>query len=49
MVKEMDRQPAVSGPDLLKQVNILNAIYWINNSWQELKETTTQKCFKNRF
>jgi len=42
----MDRQPAVSGPDLLKQVNILNAIYWLNNSWQEVEETTIQKCFK---
>ncbi|XP_053405027.1 uncharacterized protein LOC128558824 [Mercenaria mercenaria] len=44
-VKEINRQPAISGSELLKQLNILIAIYWINNSWSEVEESTIRKCF----
>lgn len=45
MVKQMDRQPTVSGPDLLKQLTVLDAIYWIHNSWMEVEQSTITKCF----
>ncbi|XP_062566571.1 tigger transposable element-derived protein 4-like [Saccostrea cucullata] len=45
MVKEMERQPDVSGPDLLKQINILDAIYWLSSSWKETEASTIEKCF----
>ncbi|KAG1681435.1 Tigger transposable element-derived protein 4 [Nymphon striatum] len=45
LTKEMDRQPAASGTVLLKQISILDAIYWLKNSWTEVEESTIQKCF----
>lgn len=45
MVKEMDRQPNDCGTDLLNQISILDAIYWINNSWNEVESSTISKCF----
>lgn len=47
MVKEMDRQPAISGPYLLKQLTVLDTIYWISNSWKEVENAMIQKCFLN--
>lgn len=41
----MDRQKTVSGPDLLKQLTVLDAIYWIHNSWIEVEQSTIIKCF----
>lgn len=40
MVKQMDRQPTVSVPDWLKQLTVLEAIYWIHNSWMEVEQST---------
>lgn len=40
MVKQMDRQPTVSGPDWLKQLTVLEAIYWIHKSWMEVEQST---------
>lgn len=45
MIKQMDNQPNASGSDLLKSINILDAIHWISHSYNEVEETTIQKCF----
>ncbi|XP_060603677.1 uncharacterized protein LOC132756591 [Ruditapes philippinarum] len=42
----MDRQPSLGGTELLKQISILDAIYWLSNAWDEVTELTIQKCFK---
>ena len=35
-----------TGTDILKQISILDAIYWINGSWKEIEPSTIQRCFK---
>lgn len=42
----MDRQPTLGGTQLLKQISILDAIYWLSNAWDEVTDITIQKCFK---
>ena len=41
----MDLQPTASGSDLLKQITVLDAIYWMNNAWAEVETSTIVKCF----
>ncbi|KAJ8300510.1 hypothetical protein KUTeg_022029 [Tegillarca granosa] len=31
--------------ELLKEINVLQAIYWINSAWKEVELSTIQKCF----
>ena len=45
MVAEMDRRPGACGSDILKSINILDTIYWIHQSWNEVEASTIQKCF----
>ena len=42
----MEKQPHASGSELLKQTSILDAIYWINGSWNEVDKNTILKCFQ---
>lgn len=41
----MEKDKSKCGSELLKNINILQAIYWINHSWQEVETSTIQKCF----
>jgi hypothetical protein len=41
----MEKDKSKCGSELLKNINILQAIYWINRSWQEVETSTIQKCF----
>ena len=34
-----------SGSEILKEISILNAIYWVDSAWQEVEGLTIQKCF----
>ena len=45
VVYEMDNYPEKSGPQLLKQISILDAIYWVTAAWDEVQEDTITKCF----
>lgn len=47
MVKQMDRQPTVSVPDWLKQLTVLDVIYWIHNSWIQVKQSTVAVYLPN--
>ena len=42
----MDTDKTLNGSDLLKQISVLDTIYWISNSWNDLDNSTIQKCFK---
>jgi hypothetical protein len=42
---EMEKHPTKLGPEILRDINVLQAIYWINSSWQEVATDTIQKCF----
>ena len=45
VISEMEKDKSKCGSELLKNINILQAIYWINRSWQEVETSTIQKCF----
>ena len=36
---------ASGASDLAKRVNVLDAIMWLKNAWDNVKPTTIQKCF----
>lgn len=42
----MERQPQASGSVLLKQITVLDAIYWLYSAWNNVMESTVTKCFK---
>ncbi len=43
---ELDRTLSLTGPQILRGINILQAIYWVNSSWKETQPDTITKCFK---
>ena len=45
---EMDqKQKSVkTGPQILKEITVLQAINWIHRAWNETDPSTIQKCFK---
>jgi hypothetical protein len=45
-IMKMDTDKTLNGSDLLKQISVLDAIYWTSNSWNDLDNSTIQKCFK---
>ena len=45
-IMKMNTNKTLNGSDLLKQISVLDAIYWISNSWNVLDNSTIQKCFK---
>ena len=46
VIARMDEDRAAFGPDLMKATNVLEAIYCVNRSWQEVEDSTIVKCFK---
>ncbi|XP_060561826.1 tigger transposable element-derived protein 4-like [Ruditapes philippinarum] len=46
LTKEIDRHPTATGTDLLKQITILDAIYWLKKSWNEVEGSTIKRCFE---
>lgn len=36
---------AVCGSDLLKQISLLDVIFWVSKCWKEVEDRTIQKCF----
>lgn len=43
----MEKHRDKCGSDILSQISILDAIYWLNNAWNEVEESTISKCFAN--
>lgn len=41
----MEKFPSKCGTDLLKGLNVLDAIYWINHAWNAVEASTISKCF----
>ena len=46
ILAEMEKKKDVCGTDLLKQISILDAIYWIKHTWDEVETSTIIKCFQ---
>ena len=47
MIVAMEKDKAICASQLLKEVDVLQAIYWIKQTWDDVKAETIQKCFKN--
>lgn len=47
VINQMDLSQGKTGTDLLKEISILDAIYWISGSWNEVECSTITKCFSN--
>ena len=45
IISEMEKDKSKCGSEHLKNINILQAIYWINRPLQEVETSTIQKCF----
>eukprot|EP00105_Crassostrea_gigas_P001681 XP_011413939.2 PREDICTED: tigger transposable element-derived protein 4-like [Crassostrea gigas] len=46
MVREMDHS-SKCGSEILKNISLLDAIYWIDRRWKEVETSTIVKCYKN--
>lgn len=46
ILTQMDKQPGVGGTELLRQINILDTVYWISQAWKEVETSTISKCFE---
>ena len=44
ILTQMEKNDKV-GSQVLQQISILDAIYWINGSWKDIEVSTIQKCF----
>ena len=47
MIVAMEKNNAICASQLLKEVDVLQAIYWFKQAWDDVKAETIQKCFKN--
>ena len=47
LINQMDLCQSKTGTDLLKEISILDAMYWISGSWNEVDCSTITKCFSN--
>ena len=46
IITQMERSKEKDCSQLLKETNVLKAIYWIKQAWNDLKCDTIAKCFK---
>jgi hypothetical protein len=46
MIREMEKNKELCGSDILKKILILDAIYWVAKSWEEVEKSTIVKCFR---
>ena len=46
VVVAMDKNSVKTGPQILKEITLLQAINWIHRAWNETDPSTIQKCFK---
>jgi hypothetical protein len=42
---EMEEDKSATGPELAKQISLLDAVLWVKKAWRSLKPETIQKCF----
>ncbi|XP_033730203.1 tigger transposable element-derived protein 4-like [Pecten maximus] len=45
VIRAMDKDKTKCGTQLLKDITLLQAIYWIDSAWKEVDVTTITKCF----
>lgn len=45
VLNEMNKHSRKTGPEIIKDVNVLQAIHWIDRAWRETEISTIEKCF----
>ena len=35
-IAQVDKDKTLTGPEILKKISVMEAIYWINRSWREV-------------
>ncbi len=45
VVSQMELFPSKEGTECFREVNILQAIFWVSAAWDEVQDSTIQKCF----
>ena len=45
IISKMENSP-LSGTELLKEVTVLDTIYWINRAWKDITSTCIKRCFE---
>jgi hypothetical protein len=44
--EKLKKNKELCGSDILKKISILDAIYWVAKSWEEVEKSTIVKCFR---
>ena len=45
ILADMEKHKGMCGSEFLKLINVLDSIYWVKNSWDEVDPSTIVKCF----
>ncbi|XP_054630194.1 tigger transposable element-derived protein 4-like isoform X2 [Dunckerocampus dactyliophorus] len=45
IVHQMEQEPSLTAPELMRNTDILKAIYWVDRAWKDTSPETIQKCF----
>ena len=46
ILSDMDKNKDMCSSELLKLVTVLDAIYWLKSSWDEVESSTIERCFQ---
>ena len=46
ILQNLETNKEMTGPELLKATNVLQAIYWVDQSWRDVQSSTITKCFR---
>ncbi|XP_071508679.1 tigger transposable element-derived protein 4-like [Diadema antillarum] len=46
IIQQMEQEPGLTAPDIMRRTNLLQAIYWVDQSWKDTNAETIQKCFR---
>lgn len=46
VLTELEKDKTKLGPEILRQITILQAIYWVSGAWREVESDTIVKCFR---
>ena len=47
LLRELEKDPDITGPEVAKKIHVLDAIQWLDASWNETAAETITKCFKH--
>ena len=42
---QLAKDTTTTGPEILRTISLLDAIYWVDKAWELVEPATDQKCF----